>query len=134
MLYHDRQRVGDLSDRVTFKDVAGIDKAKAELSVLIPNVTMLVGIVVVMFVVDPGFALSHSRSHRRCSWCFVSTRRIKRASKIARRKESDIASVASETLSAIHVVQAYTTEDRHAEPFREHNVERLRAGLDAVRL
>jgi subfamily B ATP-binding cassette protein MsbA len=64
---------------------------------------------------------------------FTYTRRIKHASKAARRKESDIASVASETLSAIHVVQAYTSERRHERRFREHNVERLVAGLDAVR-
>jgi len=135
LLYHDRQRVGDLMTRIT-SDVAQVqDMLVTSLSVLIPNVTMLLGIVVVMFVVDPGFALiALSVAPALFVVIFVSTRRIKRASKVARRKESDIASVASETLSAIHVVQAYTTEDRHAQRFREHNVERLRAGLDAVRL
>ncbi len=135
LLYHDRQRVGDLMTRIT-SDVAQVqDMLVTSLSVLIPNVTMLVGIVVVMFVVDPGFALiALSVAPALFVVIFVSTRRIKRASKVARRKESDIASVASETLSAIHVVQAYTTEDRHEQRFREHNVERLRAGLDAVRL
>jgi ATP-binding cassette, subfamily B, bacterial len=135
LLYHDRQRLGDLMTRIT-SDVAQVqDMLVTSLSVLIPNVTVLVGIVVVMFVVDPGFALiALSVAPALFVVIFVSTRRIKRASKVARRKESDIASVASETLSAIHVVQAYTTEDRHEQRFREHNVERLRAGLDAVRL
>jgi subfamily B ATP-binding cassette protein MsbA len=65
---------------------------------------------------------------------FSYTRRLKRASKEARRKDSDIASAASETLSAIRVVQAYTGEGRHERRFLKHNEERLVAGLDAVRL
>jgi subfamily B ATP-binding cassette protein MsbA len=135
LLYHDRQRIGDLMTPIT-SDVAQVqDMLVTSLSVLIPNVTMLLGIVAVMFVVDPGFALiALSVAPALFVVIFVSTRRIKRASKVARRKESDIASVASETLSAIHVVQAYTSEGRHERRFREHNVERLRAGLDAVRL
>src|SRR4051812_131993 len=135
LLYHERQRIGDLMTRIT-SDVAQVqDMLVTSLSVLIPNVTMLVGIVVVMFVVDPEFALiALSVAPALFVVIFISTRRIKRASKVARRKESDIASVASETLSAIHVVQAYTGEERHERRFHEHNVERLRAGLDAVRL
>jgi subfamily B ATP-binding cassette protein MsbA len=133
--YHDRQRVGDLMTRIT-SDVAQVqDMLVTSLSVLIPNVTVLVGIVVVMFVVDPYFALlALAIAPALFLVIFSYTRRIKRASKIARRKESDIASVASETLSAIHVVQAYTSEPRHEQRFREHNAERLVAGLDAVRL
>jgi len=135
LLYHERQRIGDLMTRIT-SDVAQVqDMLVTSLSVLIPNVTMLVGIVVVMFVVDPEFALiALSVAPALFVVIFISTRRIKRASKVARRKESDIASVASETLSAIQVVQAYTGEERHERRFHEHNVERLRAGLDAVRL
>jgi ATP-binding cassette, subfamily B, bacterial len=135
LLYHDRQRLGDLMTRIT-SDVAQVqDMLVTSLSVLIPNVTLLIGIVVVMFVVDPEFALiALSVAPVLFVVIFINTRRIKRASKVARRKESDIASVASETLSAIQVVQAYTSEDRHEQQFREHNVERLRAGLDAVRL
>src|SRR3954447_3487495 len=135
LLYQERQRIGDLMTRIT-SDVAQVqDMLVTSLSVLIPNVTMLVGIVVVMFVVDPEFALiALSVAPALFVVIFISTRRIKRASKVARRKESDIASVASETLSAIQVVQAYTGEERHERRFHEHNVERLRAGLDAVRL
>jgi subfamily B ATP-binding cassette protein MsbA len=132
--YHDRQRVGDLTTRIT-SDVSQVqDMLVTSLSVLIPNVTVLLGIVVVMFVVDAEFALlALAVAPVLFLVVFTYTRRIKHASKAARRKESDIASVASETLSAIHVVQAYTSERRHERRFREHNVERLVAGLDAVR-
>jgi ABC-type multidrug transport system fused ATPase/permease subunit len=55
--YHDRQRVGDLTTRIT-SDVSQVqDMLVTSLSVLIPNVTVLLGIVVVMFVVDAEFAL-----------------------------------------------------------------------------
>jgi ATP-binding cassette, subfamily B, bacterial len=135
LLYHDRQRVGDLTNRIT-SDVTQVqDMLVTSLSVLIPNVTVLLGIVIVMFVVDPTFALlSLSVAPLLFIVVFNYTRRLKRASKEARRKESDIASVASETLSAIRVVQAYTGERRHERRFLKHNDERLAAGLDAVRL
>jgi len=133
--YHDRQRVGDLMTRITSDVVEVQNMLVTSLSVLIPNVTVLTGIVIVMFVVDPEFALlALAVAPVLFLLIFTYTRRIKRASKIARRKESDIASVASEALTAIRVVQAYTTEERHEQRFQEHNNERLVAGLDAVRL
>jgi ATP-binding cassette subfamily B protein len=133
--YHDRQRVGDLMTRITSDVVEVQNMLVTSLSVLIPNVTVLTGIVIVMFVVDPEFALlALAVAPILFLLIFTYTRRIKRASKIARRKESDIASVASEALTAIRVVQAYTTEQRHEQRFQEHNEERLVAGLDAVRL
>ena len=133
--FHDRQRVGDLMTRITSDVVEVQNMLVTSLSVLIPNVTVLTGIVIVMFVVDPAFALlALAISPVLFLLIFTFTRRIKRASKIARRKESEIASVASEALTAIRVVQAYTTEQRHEARFQEHNAERLAAGLDAVRL
>jgi subfamily B ATP-binding cassette protein MsbA len=133
--FHDRQRVGDLMTRITSDVVEVQNMLVTSLSVLIPNVTVLTGIVIVMFVVDPEFALlALAVAPVLFLLIFTYTRRIKRASKIARRKESDIASVASEALTAIRVVQAYTTEQRHEQRFQEHNAERLVAGLDAVRL
>ena len=133
--YHDRQRIGDLMTRITSDVVELQNMLVTSLSVLIPNVTVLTGIVIVMFIVDPSFALlALAVAPVLFLLIFTFTRRIKRASKIARRKESDIASVASEALTAIRVVQAYTTEERHERRFQEHNAERLMAGLDAVRL
>jgi ATP-binding cassette, subfamily B, bacterial len=133
--YHDRQRIGDLMTRITSDVVELQNMLVTSLSVLIPNVTVLTGIMIVMFIVDPTFALlALAVAPVLFFLIFTYTRRIKRASKIARRKESDIASVASEALTAIRVVQAYTTEERHEQRFQEHNAERLAAGLDAVGL
>jgi ATP-binding cassette subfamily B protein len=133
--YHDRQRVGDLTTRIT-GDVSYVeDMLVASLAVLLPNVSMLIGIVSIMFVADPEFAaLALGIAPVLFLAVYSYTRRIKRASKTARRKESEVASVASETLSSIRVVQAYTREQRHFLHFRDRNVERLGAGLEVVAL
>jgi ATP-binding cassette, subfamily B, bacterial len=135
LAFHDRQRVGDLTTRVT-ADVDYVqDMLVAVLSVLIPNIVLLAGIVTVMFVVEPEFALlSLAIAPVLFVTVFVFTRRIKRASKLARRKEGEVANVASETLSAMRLVQAYTREPRHLGHFRDRNVERLAAGLDVINL
>ena len=133
--FHDRQRVGDLTTRIT-SDVGYVeDMLVASLSVLIPNVLVLAGIVVVMFVVDPGFAGIALAVAPFLFWTVLSFRlRIKRASKQARRKDSELASIAQESLSSMRLVQVYTGEPHHIGRFRERNVERLSAGLQAIEL
>jgi ATP-binding cassette, subfamily B, bacterial len=135
LAFHDRQRVGDLTTRIT-SDVNYVQAMLiATLSVLLPNVILITGMVTVMFVVDAQFALVALATVPFLAvlvWTY--TRRIKRASKMARKKESELASVASETLSSMRVVQAYTREGRHYERFHTHTHERLRAGLDAIRM
>jgi subfamily B ATP-binding cassette protein MsbA len=133
--FHSRQRVGDLTQRITVDVDYVQDMLIGCLAVLFPNVLILAGMITIMFVADTAFA---SVSLAIAPALFVSTfhytRRIKRASKTARRKESDVASVASETLTSIRIVQAYTSEGRHLSWFRDRNQERLAAGLELVDL
>ena len=135
LTFHDRQRVGDLTTRIT-SDVNYVQEMLiAMLSVLLPNVILITGMVAVMFVVDAQFALVALATVPLLAvtvWTY--TRRIKRASKTARKKDSELASVANETLSSMRVVQAYTREARHYDRFHERTTERLRAGLEAIRL
>jgi subfamily B ATP-binding cassette protein MsbA len=131
--YHDRQRAGDLTTRI----IADVDYVQemlvASLSVLIPNLAVLLGIVIVMFAVDPEFAaLSLAMAPLLFLTVFRYTRRIKSASRTARGKESEVASIVSESLSSIRVVQAYTLEPMHLGLFKERNNERMSAGLDAI--
>jgi subfamily B ATP-binding cassette protein MsbA len=135
LAFHDRQRVGDLTTRVT-ADVDYVqDMLVAVLSVLIPNLVLLGGIVTVMFLVQPMFALlSLSVAPLLFGAVFVFTRRIKRASKLARRKEGEVANVASETLSAMRLVQAYSHESHHLGRFRDRSIERMAAGLDVINM
>jgi subfamily B ATP-binding cassette protein MsbA len=135
LTFHDRQRVGDLTTRIT-SDVDYVQEMLiAMLSVMLPNITLLGGIVVVMVMVDAQFALiSLLTVPVLVVTVMTFTRRIKRASRRARKKESEVASVASETLSSMRVVQAYTREARHYTRFHARTTERLEAGLDAIRL
>jgi ATP-binding cassette, subfamily B, bacterial len=135
LTYHDRQRVGDLTSRIT-GDVNHVqDMLIASLSVLAPNLTVLLGIVVVMFVADPTFTfVAIAVAPVLFVSTYVFTRRIKRAAKVARRMDGEVASVATETLSSIRVVQAYTGEPRHSRLFQDRITDRLAAGLRVVGL
>jgi ATP-binding cassette subfamily B protein len=135
LAYHERQRVGDLTTRIT-ADVGYVQELLiASLSLLLPNVTILLGIVGVLLAVEPQFgALAVAMVPLLFLTVFSYTRRIKRASRRARRMESDIAAVASETLSLIRVVHAHAAEPRHERIFGDRNLERLAAGLEATSL
>jgi subfamily B ATP-binding cassette protein MsbA len=131
--FHDHQRAGDLTTRI----IADVDYVQemlvASLSSLLPNVTVLAGIIGVMVYVDAGFSLmALSVAPLLFLTVFTFTRRIKKASKIARRKESEVASLVSETLSSMKVVQSYTLEGLHYGQFRERNTARLNAGLQMI--
>jgi subfamily B ATP-binding cassette protein MsbA len=134
--YYDRHRVGDLVTRIT-GDVDRVqDMLVAALSVLIPNLLVLVGIMaVILLLVDVEFALlALAVVPILFVTVFVFTQRIRTASRTARRSESEVASVVSEALSSVRVVQAYTGEMRHYGWFRTRNRERVEAGLRVVGL
>ncbi len=134
--YYDRHRVGDLVTRIT-GDVDQVqDMLVASLSVLIPNLLVLVGIVaVILLLVDVEFAmLALAVVPILFVTVFAFTQRIRTASRTARRSESEVASVVSEALSSVRVVQAYTGEMRHYGWFRTRNRERVEAGLRVVGL
>jgi subfamily B ATP-binding cassette protein MsbA len=133
--YYDRQRVGDLVTRIT-GDVDQVqDMLVASLSVLIPNLLVLAGIVVVIMLVDVQFALlALAIGPILFVTVFAYTQRIRTAARTARRKESEVASVVSEALSSVRIVQAYTGEMRHYGWFRARNRERAEAGLRMVGL
>jgi len=59
------------------------------------------------------------------------TWRIKRASRDVRKKEGEIASIASEVLSSIRVVKAFTREDYEQERFERQSLETVETALHA---
>lgn len=133
--FHDQQRLGDILTRTT-TDVDYVQTLLISmLSVLVPNALILVFIGGVCFAVDPAFAVI---SLAVAPLLFVTVvayrRRIKAASKLARGKDSDIASTVTETFSSVRVMQSYTSEARHEEGFRTRNVARMQAGLRLVGL
>ena len=135
LTFHQGQRVGDLSTRLT-GDVAAIQALLVAIfGTLLPNVALLLGIVVVAVVIEPVFAMlllcvapalyGVVRHYRGA---------IKQASREARKQEGRVSSHVTETLTTIQLVQSFAAERRSLGRFRNHSEARLQAGLRQVDL
>ncbi len=132
--FHGEHRVGDLTTRVTGDADRAQDLVVQSLAVLAPNTLLVVGMIVVMFILDPLFALVALAATPVLVYVVVtSTVRLKAAARTARRADGEIAAETSESLSAIQLVQAFGLEDRQQERFGELTGSSLRAGLEAAR-
>ena len=133
--FHSSSRTGDLLTRL-ITDVGRLrDVAVTAAMPLIGNVVTLVAMLTVMMVLDwrlglvvlaafPVFAFTSSRS----------STQITSAARLQRRRESDLASTAGESLGAIKVVQAYSLQDRLEDSFNSSAKRELRDGVRATRL
>jgi len=132
--YHGEHRVGDLASRVS-GDVDRIqDMMVQSLAILLPNVLLIGGMVTVMIVVDPVFAvLALAAFPGLALLVYRSTLRLKQATRRARRLGGEVAAATTETLGAIQVVQAFSLEERSQAQFRDLNRASLDATLEAVR-
>ena len=110
--FHDNKRTGDLISRIT-SDIDTIqDFISQVLLGFIVNVLTLIGMLAVMFYLDWSFTLiALTVAPLLFVVVYSFTWRIKKASRDVRKKEGEIASIASEVLSSIHVVKAFTRED-----------------------
>ena len=133
--FHREHPVGDLSARLT-SDVDRVQDALVQvLSVLFPNVLLIVGMVSVMLLVDPQLALvCLAAAPLLVLTVYRSTLRMKAASRRARKWGGEVSAVASESLAGIHVLQAFTMEQETAKRFGGLSDSTLRAALDAVRV
>ncbi len=135
MAYHDKARTGDLVTRVT-SDVGRLKEVSVTAALpLLGNTATLVGMIVVVAVIDwqlalvmllvfpVFFAFSFRLSHR-----------INAVSRTQRRAEGALASLATETLSAMRVVKSYSLEERMQSTFNNSNTRSLKDGVKAKRL
>src|SRR5438445_11160119 len=112
LAFHDQKRTGDLISRVT-SDVDDIQSfiTSGLLSTFINGIT-LVGMIAVMFWLNWQFTLvALSFAPVLFMVVYTYTRRIKKASRAVRKKESQVFSVVEEVLSSMRVVKAFTRED-----------------------
>ena len=133
--FHSRETVGDLVARVT-GDVDRVqDMMVNTLSVLVPNVLMVVGMAVIMLVTDSVFAIIVLVASLPLAYnIWRSTFAMKSATRRARKLDGRLATVATETLAALPVVQAFSLESLRAAEFDRVSSESLDANLAAVRL
>ena len=135
MRFHDRRRTGDLVTRVT-GDVSRLQDALVTAIIpLVGNLLTLLAMVVVIAIMDwqlalvvlvilPLFALSSTRL----------ASKIVDVSRGQRSAEGALASLATETLSSMAVVQSYSLEDRMQGRFASSNQRSLKDGVKGKKL
>lgn len=133
--FHDKARTGDLVQRIT-SDVGRLKEVAVTAALpLLGNVLTLVAMLVVvvlldwqlalcMLVVFPIFFLTGRRA----------TSRIHTVSRKQRMAEGALATLATETLGSMKVVQAYTLESEMQSRFASDNVKTLKDGVKAKKL
>jgi ATP-binding cassette, subfamily B, bacterial len=129
---HDQTRTGDLIGRVT-KDIETIQGfVTSALLGIVTNVLTLVGIVGVMLYLNWRFTLiSLSIAPILFAVVYAFTRRIKKASRAVREKESELVSMVGEVFSSIRVVKAFAREDYEEERFERQSLENVETALRA---
>ena len=132
LAYHDHKRTGDLISTVT-SDIDSIQSfiTSGLLGGLI-NVITLVGMIGVMLYLNWRFTLiALSIAPILFAIVYTYTRRIKKASREVRKKESEIVSVIEEVLGSIRVVKAFAREDYELKRLDQQSLEGVDIALRA---
>ncbi|HKT24881.1 MAG TPA: ABC transporter ATP-binding protein [Terriglobales bacterium] len=132
LAYHDQKRTGDLISTVT-SDIDSIQSfiTSGLLGVLI-NLITLVGMIGVMLYMNWRFTLiALSVAPFLFAVVYTYTRRIKKAAREVRKKESEIVSIIEEVLGSIRVVKAFSREDYEVRRLDEESLEGVEIALRA---
>jgi ATP-binding cassette, subfamily B, bacterial len=129
---HAETRKGDLLTRMT-SDISAIQEfVTSALLGSVVNLLTLTGMTAVMFYMNWRLTLvALSTAPILFLIAFVFSRRIKKASRAVRKKESDLVSGVADVLSSIHVVQAFAREDYENRRFASESRDNVEAGLQA---
>jgi ATP-binding cassette subfamily B protein len=129
---HSETHKGDLLSRMTSDISAVQDFINSALLGIVVNVLTLGGMMGVMFYSNWRFTLlALSVAPVLFVVVYFYTRRIKKASRAVRKKESELLSGVAEVLSAIHVVQAFARENYEERRFEWESRQSVEAGLSA---
>jgi ATP-binding cassette subfamily B protein len=132
--FHDHQRTGDLTHRL-MSDIKEIqDMIAGGIGSLATNICLLVGMLALMIWVNWKFALvSLCLSPFLFLTVFRYKRRIKAATRKARKSTGLLAALAQETLASIRIVQGLAQEDQIDERFQAQSENHHQASLELVR-
>jgi ATP-binding cassette subfamily B protein len=129
---HDEKRTGDLIGRVTSDIDTVQDFITSSLLDMLVSAFTLAGMVAVMLYYNWRFALiALSIVPALFVTVFFFTRRIRKASRALRRKDSDLVNIVQEVFSSIRVVKAFAREDYEQERFEKQSLENVEAALQA---
>jgi subfamily B ATP-binding cassette protein MsbA len=129
---HDKAQTGDLISRVT-SDIGSIqDFINSALLGILVNSLTLVGMTGVMLYINWRFTLiALSIAPALFVVVYTFTRRIKKASRAVRKKESELISVVQEVLSSVRVVKAFAREDFEVMRFESQSRDSVETALEA---
>lgn len=129
---YDKTQTGDLISRVTSDINAVQDFINSALLGIVVNVLTLVGMAGVMFYINWRFTLTAlSIAPALFGVVYYLTRRIKKASREVRKKESELVSVVQEVLTSVRVVKAFAREDFEVTRFESQSLENVETALEA---
>jgi subfamily B ATP-binding cassette protein MsbA len=132
--FHDRQRTGDLTARLTSEVQAIQDMIANGLIMLGSNFFLLTGMLALMFWLSWQMALATLSVAPLLLWvAFRYTRRLKVAALEARLSTRRMAALAHETFASIRIVQGLAQEEQQDERFQEQSEGNLQAYLETVR-
>ena len=132
LAFHDEKRTGDLISRVT-SDIDSVQSfiAAGLLDALINGLT-LIGMILVMFYINWQFTLiALSIAPILGVIVYTFTRRIKKAARAVRKKESEIVSVIHESLAAVRIIRAFAREDYEQRRLEAESMESVTMSLKA---
>lgn len=133
--FHDRRRTGDLLVRIV-ADIRLLRDALVKIPLeLSENTLLVIGMGVIMLFMDWQLALL---SFMALPLLFILVGRYRKPMKSAirqqRRREGDLATIASESLGAIRVVQGFGLEQQELQRFGGFNRRSVKQGVKAARL
>ena len=129
---HGQSHTGDLLTRVTSDIDAIQDFITSALLGVVTNVLTLVGMLAVMFYMNWRFTLiGLSVAPVMFLFVYVYTKRIKKASRLVKKREGELMSEVAEKLTSIQVVQAFAREDYEDQKFDWQSQQSVAAGLRA---
>jgi subfamily B ATP-binding cassette protein MsbA len=129
---YDETQTGDLITRVTSDINAVQDFINSALLGMVVNVLTLVGMIGVMLYINWRFTLiALSIAPALFVVVYSFTRKIKKASRAVRKKESELLSVVQEVLTSVRVVKAFAREDFEVERFEGYSLENVETALRA---
>jgi ATP-binding cassette subfamily B protein len=129
---YDKAQTGDLISRVTSDIGAVQDFINSALLGIVVNVLTLIGMTVVMLYLNWRFTLiALSIAPALFAVVYSFTRRIKKASRAVRKKESELVSIVEEVLTSVRVVKAFAREDFEVSRFESQSRENVETALEA---
>jgi subfamily B ATP-binding cassette protein MsbA len=130
--FYEQRRTGDMVVRLTSDIEAAEDFFSSAMLGMALNVLTLVGMMAVMFYLDWRFSLiGLSVAPLLFVMVYRFTRRIKRAARAVKKKESELASVVEESISSARVVKAFAREDFEEARLDRQSMENVELSLEA---